>query len=826
MLRKALFSFAAIVAALSMALPTNAATTLNWTDLSSQLTVRTNRPVWAMAYANGNWFYTDGQDLWNGGQVYRYDGYTQTNITLDVRNAGINRVDDIVSDGSSVVFLKNVFRLDNQVEALRYRDGSYSNITTSIRAALDSNEGISSLVGRNGIWMMVSTRVRLVRFAEDFTSYTRLTLPSELRQLWSSDPALLYSAHHHIGRSDIVLAPVGNQFLLGANRPFLTADQSYGAPYRGAFWTINGSTFQKISMPADFIKGIAWNQGQALAVLGQQNAGSSPERIYRFDGYSWTQGPYIHGACSTDCSREIYLADNTTITWDGTQWLIVTGKNLYQATDNTIEFVGPVRDYFVTAASNGNGTTLFGGTVSDLNNSQPTNPLTAKLTKVTYGSVSTPTNNNSQTSGNISSWTWLDPNVSSIANNQTATFNVGAWGGNGLSRIDIVVNGVTRRSCTYATAYGNQNCNYTLYGGDYAVGTTASMNAMITGADGKTAWSPITNVYVTNANGSTNNPNPTSNTNTNASVWAWSTPEVSNIATNESASFNVGATDPDGISKIELYVNGSIWKTCNLGTAYNYQTCAVTVNGSSFTAGSDVFVNGKVTDIYGNATWTGSRTYRIVGASTSNNTSNQTANWIWSSPDVSSLSINQSATFNVGAWDADGLNRTEIWVNGQLKRTCDFGNIVGNRDCSFVINANNYQAGTNVFVNAMMVDAKGNTTWSASRSYAITSSTYGTTQAPNSPTNLPGSVLVTSNRDSGYTNNQYITYTASANDQNGIDRIELWVNGTLVKTCYNVSSCSWTGGYYNTRNYVNYGATIVDKAGFALWTGYKTIAKK
>jgi hypothetical protein len=275
-----------------------------------------------------------------------------------------------------------------------------------------------------------------------------------------------------------------------------------------------------------------------------------------------------------------------------------------------------------------------------------------------------------------------------------------------------------------------------------------------------------------------------------------------------------------------MYVNGSIANTCNLGTAYGTQGCNVTVNGSSYSVGSDIFVNAKVTDVYGNTTWTGSRTYRIVASTTTPSTSaNQTANWIWSTPDVSSLTTGQSATFNIGAWDADGLNRTEIWVNGQLKQTCNFNNVVGNRDCSFVIDANSYPVGTSVFVNAMMVDAKGNTTWSASRSYAITSSTYNQT-TPTSPTNLPGWLSVTSNRDAGYTNNQLITYTVTANDQNGIDRLELWVNGSLVKTCYNTSTCSWTGGSYNNRNYVNYGASVVDKAGYALWTGYKTIAKK
>ncbi|MEO5927616.1 MAG: hypothetical protein ABIO72_02850 [Patescibacteria group bacterium] len=823
MLRKALLSFAAIVAALSMALPTNAATSLNWTDLSSQLTTRTNRPVWAMAYANGNWFYTDGQELWNGGQVYRYDGTTQTNITTDVRNAGISRVDDIVTDGMNVIFFKNIFRLDNSIEAVRYNSGSYSNVSTQIRSALDSNEGISSIVGRNGTWMMVSTRARLVRFSENFSSYTRITAPSEMKQFSSSDQSLLHSAHNRMDQSysaGIVLAPAGNSFLLGVSSVGLVQ-------YTGVvqYYRYDGQSFVKTMSPPETnfdVSGIAFNQNSAFVIANV--AGNRFGKIFVYDGSSWqTQGNW-YGTTGGSWNQFDYTS-NFTMTWDGTQWLIVSGKNLYSLMNGTLELIGPMRDYFVTGASNGNGTTLLGGAVSTLGTNQPTSPLTAKLSKVTESYISTPTPNNTQTSGNISSWTWLDPNQTSIMSNGVATFNVGAWAGNGLSRVDIVVNGTTRRTCNFSTAFGNQACSYTLYGGDYGVGTNVSMNAQVTDVNGKTMWTPLTNVYVTNVNGTTYNPTP-SNSNSNGSVWAWSTPETSTIATNASAQFSVGASDPDGISKIEMYVNGSIWNTCNLGTAYGSQSCYVTINGSSFTAGSDVFVNAKVTDIYGNTTWTGSRSYRIIAASTPVPSSSvPTANWIWSTPDTGVLSMNQSATFNIGAWDTNGLNRTEIWVNGQLKKTCSFGNVVGNRDCSFTINANEYPVGTSAFVNAMMVDGLGNTTWSASRSYAITSSTYNT-QNQTFPGNLPGSVSVTSNRDTGYANNQYITYTASAADQNGLDRVELYVNGTLVKTCYNVSSCSWTGGYYNTRNYVNYGATIVDKAGFALWTGYKTIAKK
>ena len=109
---------------------------LTWTDISAQLSERNNRPIWAMAYANGSWFYTDGHDLWNGGQAYRYDGATQVNMTADLRNAGINRVDEIVSDGAdTAIFLQDIVRLDDTLRIVVDKNGTLYNATNVIRGA-------------------------------------------------------------------------------------------------------------------------------------------------------------------------------------------------------------------------------------------------------------------------------------------------------------------------------------------------------------------------------------------------------------------------------------------------------------------------------------------------------------------------------------------------------------------------------------------------------------------------------------------------------------------------------------------------------------------
>ncbi|MFA5935592.1 MAG: Ig-like domain-containing protein [Patescibacteria group bacterium] len=714
MLRKALFLFAVVVGSLSMAIPTNAATSLNWTDLSTQLTARTNRPVWTMTYAGGNWFYTDGLSLWDGGQVYRFDGTWQTNITTEIRNAGLSRVDDIVSDGQTAMFMQDVAPRANVAQAVTYNaSNGYRNITSNIRNAFFSDENISFVSGKNGTWHVITSRARLLR-VDSSGNMTQISLPSDLSNRATSIYNTISESRRYVSNTN------------GMNWP--SSPVMVAVPLSGSRWLItmtginwlayefDGSSFTSLANSWQNTTNIQWvgSNGDTAFIL--KNVGiaghSNPQTIRLWNG----QGTNVLHNVNTS-GASFFAAPGTRAFWTGSAWMMQDGKRLFWVTNTNVESIASTRDYLVTGASNGNGTMIFGGAESTDALSSPSFPLMAKLVKVTEGAqTSNNTNNGStQTSGNVSAWAWLNPNQSTIRRDQNVTYNVGAWAGNGLSRVEIWVNGIVRRTCDFSTAYGNQSCTYSIWGGDYGVGTQVAVNAKATSANGQTTWTSLSYLNVTDVSGSTN-PNPT-NSNTNASVWAWSSPEASTLATNANVTFSVGANDPDGISKIEMYVNGSVWNTCNLNTAFGNRECTVTLNGSSFAVGTDVFVNARVTDIYGNTAWSASRTYRVASATNPTATNTPSATWIWSTPEVSSLSVGQTATFNIGAWDANGLKRTQIWVNGQLKRTCTFNNVVGNRDCSYVIRANDYPRGTQVFVNARVEDSTGAVTWSSAKTW-------------------------------------------------------------------------------------------------------------
>lgn len=75
------------------------------------------------------------------------------------------------------------------------------------------------------------------------------------------------------------------------------------------------------------------------------------------------------------------------------------------------------------------------------------------------------------------------------------------------------------------------------------------------------------------------------------------------------------------------------------------------------------------------------------------------------------------------------------------------------------------------------------------------------------------------------TADQQITFSATASDRTGIDRIEILVNARKVKECPDSDSCTYRGGPYPyyVGTSVSYGANAYDKAGNRAWTGYRNV---
>jgi hypothetical protein len=1010
-----------------------------WTDISGQLTERNNRPMWAVAYANGSWFYTDGQDLWSGGQVYRYDGTTQINITSDVRNNGVNRVDDIVSDGQTVLFLQDVVRQDDAVKVTAYKNGQYLNITSTVQNALNSNEGVSSITGRNGTWYIVTTQQRLFRWDGTSSNPTQIGLPGGVvNQLDASPSSLLYSVTHGSGvngRIGLAMIPVAN------NNWLLAADPNNG---QVRFYRYDGSVFNDITATnglnnVDVLYKMVSNGTQAfLSVYGSSH---NPQ----------TSAVVTDGSTVVSNSTPGSLS-NALIAWNNTSWFVINGKDLYRfsgafANNGSYTSLGGVADFFDTIATDGNGRILLGGALSYVGTSQPSFPLTAKLVMVTEG-VSAPNTNNGGTyggnrvyssaygptvtvqgdpsdfrvgngkefsyrasatdtngvdhtdiyvndaliktcysdvceyrttyftngasqrsvkfwvrstdrSGNqtvssgspdyltvdenssnnaggnnggnnsdtgINSWTWLDPNTTTLNDNQTITYNVGAQDNNGINRIEMYVNGAIARTCTLNNSTANQTCSTTLYANNYSAGTSIAVNAKITDGSGNTAWTSLTTIYrssgtSTGGNGTNtvsvwvdpsstilynnqsvtfnassqdsdgvtqidlyvngsiirtctftnyattqncnislyaNNYTAGSNVALNAraldrygnstwsstttltrsndgsnnggtqtgsvSVWSW-LDQTSDLRTDASTQVHATAWAANGLSSIELWVNGGIARTCNFSTAYGNQNCDTTIYGSSYTAGSNVSVNAKAKDMNGNTSWSTLQTLNIVGTGTTTpppttgGTNNVPSVWEWFEPSVDHIATNGTITYGVGAWDADGVRSITVYVNGTAKPVCNFYPGYGNQECKITLNGSSFTAGTNVFVNAVAKDPAGNTSWTQGKTFRID----GTNGSTGGTTNTNGTVSVLTSVVGVYRANDTITFTTSGSDNDGIDRVELYVNASKVKTCTGTAVCTLTQGPFSSRAVVTYGAVLYDRNGNSTSSGFKQL---
>ena len=871
-------------------LPASAATSpWSWSDISGQLVERSSRPIWASEYASGSWYYTDGIDLYSGGHVYRYDGATQVDITMDVRSAGLSRVDDIVSDGVSVLMLKNVVSSTNTVEVVRYTSGTITNVTTVFRNALQSNEGIGFLSGKNSTWYLVTTKGRLMTWnGLNDNNFVLVSLPNVT--LDTSNSAIGYNVKHGSPQDGMTglplsIVPYANGFLLVEKtvtglRFYTSTSQTYGTT---GFVDVTTSFGQYA-----YLDKIASDGNSVLIFAGYADATrqyATAGDIFTFNG---TPIKVSTGGYSTYSGAQIstssILAD-----WTGSEWMIVSGKNVSRIINNQLETNTPTRDYFTTISSNASGVVLLGGTVSTDGNNGPSYPLTAKLVKATTGSamssgVVTTVNSGTTTANQPSVWTWLDPNQTWINLNQTVTFYAGAWSANGLQRIDMYANGALRRTCTLSNAYGNQQCSVVLSGNDYSSNQNVTLTAMATDSTGKTTWSgtqsvQTSNAYTSSYNGYYNGYNYNNYGSTTAydlSAWGTMDPAGATLLRSNSLTYHAQASASQGLQRIDVYANDVIVRSCTFSNQTGTQICDATINGYSYSANSQLSIRALATDIYGHTAWSDTKsvtlqdasstyysgystypyyttyptysTYPTYTNSTYQNyaTANNGSSWVWSAPEQSTLAQNASVVFNVGAWDPEGIQRIEIYVNSALAKTCTLNNATGNQTCSTSVYGGSYTAGTSVVANAKITDTYGNVFWSDSRSYTIQSTpvstatyTRGTTRGYGSyrdghgrqwslptTTTSNGTVRVTSDHQGGYSTGDTVTITATADNITSAQTINILIDGQLVKTCQGQSTCSVSPSPGGATGSLMYGATVTGGQWSTAWTGYQTLKKR
>ena len=913
----------------SFVAPAQAANTgaYQWTDISSQLSERQNRPVWAIAYAAPYWYSTDGQELYSGGHVWRTDGTYVADITTEVRNAGLSRVDDIVSDGKTVIYLKNITRRDRNFEMLAYTSGSgYSYPGYQIMQKLDSDEGIVALNGKDGIWSIVTTKGRALLWnVATNTELTRTTISNQYTSQLAYSVKKVSPATSYF--MPLTVLPTSNGWLM-----IVRESSSTTRFYR---WTTDGNRVDiSNQFPGTAVIHFAASNGKSVLIASASSDQLTTDKLSSFDGYSVTNISAVANEYNSYNFGAIWYG--MTATYMQNHWFAVTNKIVYDIdiVNRTATKLSEPKDLFITMASDNDVTALLGGTESTMGSQQSNNPLTAKLVKIQYGyynnntgstgyfggnrtytssngptvttsgnpsnfivgngknfvyrvtatdpqgidridlyvngariktcfsdvcefdntyytngassrsvtfmtrvtdrsgwstessneyltidqnsngASSRSTGSGSVTSGATNLWDWVTPSVTSIKRSETVTYGAGAWNSNGLNRVELWVNGSIRRTCTSSSDMNN--CTTSIYGSDYGVGSTLSFNAKAVASNGQETWTSLRSLYV-NSDSSTN----TGNNNSNGYINTWSNPDVTTLSNGASAVFTANATDYDGLNRVEILKDGSVVKTC-YATSYGNTTITCDYTVASSSNGSATF-SARLFDVYNNQVTSNSRTYTFTNSNGSNNggtTNGQTSIWDWIDPNMTSMNRNQSLTYHVGAWNANGLNRVELWVNGTIRKTCS-GNT---QDCAFTINGSDYSANANVAFNARAIDGNGTETWTTLRNlYVSETVSGGTTTTPNPSTDSTGTITVSSNRDTGYYSTSYITITAKGSDADGVAKIEILVNGSLQKTCNNLTSCSTTVGPFGSLKTVSYMARMTDKKGNVVKTAYTII---
>lgn len=797
-------TLAAGLLALSALVP-SATFAAGWTDISSNLSPRQNRPVWAMAYGNPYWYFTDGQELYTGGHVWRTDGAWSVDITNEVRKAGLNRVDDIVSDGKTVVYLKNVVGRRNNVEMLSYTPatGAYGYPANAIMSRLNWDEGIASIVGNgNGSWAFVTTNGRV------FTWNMETGTGTQIRGASAYAGSILYSVRHDspadgYTQLPVAVVPVSNGWLItsyenGQVRAYVHNGYALN-DVTSAFGTLSEVRFIASNGSTALVAGTTYNYGYTTKVIAFDGAtgvdvtASANNAAYNFN---WSKA-----IAAGDVSGFFVTSDKQVLRYT------VGTRTFERQSDST--------DLFLTVDGARDGRFLFGGVASNAGSAQPSNPLTAKLVKAefwstgTTGSTGVPTGfgggRTASTSYGPTLVTMGSPSTFRVANGQTFVYRATATDPQGIDRIDLYVNNVRVKTCNDAI------CDFeSTYYTNGASLRTVTLYARATDKSGWSTETPSESLTV-DLNG-TGTGTTTGNGNNAGSVSGWFS-NGNSLRTDQTTTFTANASDMDGIQRIEVFVNGNLVKACDGLTGTTSNSCVATLNGWNYTAGQTLSVSARVTDAYGYQTWSSTNSLSVVNPGY--NSGNGTISGSLSS---TVLPKDGTLTYTVNAYPygSVGLDRVEIYLDGALRKTCPLYGSANTATCTETFSGANYADGSSHTVQAKSVDIYGSAQWTSGRSFQVGYVNSGS----NAAGSITASVSPTQTLELGKTG----TFTAMAYDATGIDTVKLYVNGELKKTCsgYNASalSCSMdvVASSWPAYQDLFLNAVVIDRDGQQAWS--------
>lgn len=152
----------------------------------------------------------------------------------------------------------------------------------------------------------------------------------------------------------------------------------------------------------------------------------------------------------------------------------------------------------------------------------------------------------------LSVWSWMAPAQDVIAVNETATYTVGAWAPRGIKTIEMIADGVVRKSCAFGTK-GSKECSYTIGTNDFSDEHLVVMNARVTDMDGIVNWSDVRAITVKRTWNNLSNPPSYAQVTNN---------RPNGYVKDDQISFTMRGWSPRALDHMDLFVNGKKVFTC------------------------------------------------------------------------------------------------------------------------------------------------------------------------------------------------------------------------------------------------------------------------
>lgn len=392
-----------------------------WTDISEKIPHRTNRPVWDVAKTEDGWIFTDGLPFDEGGFVVLTDGSEETDITNELRDAGLTRVDDIVEsfNQENSLFTEGVFSRGNAYSLVQTAKGEdsavYNNVSDVIRNGIgeqgiawlgvsDSGLAIYTTNGYPNIYAPIlgdGPVVPLTKIVTDFLeqvdSIEKLypnsiiseadkqiieNVRATVRDIQPSTPyedQLVYSKRKTSPADNAEYLPLTSawaedgawQLIAMRGAYASTTEQTsffyYGTPYVFADHTDKIGTVTKVHAMA--------SGGNQILIAGTDGTVDTTNKVLLYDGEKVTDLSEKAAELPFDTWNRVQIA------WNGESWLILSGKQLVRFDGENFEDLGRTRDLFVTVTG-ADGKFYLGGVVSQKDIDEPLFPLQAKLVMV------------------------------------------------------------------------------------------------------------------------------------------------------------------------------------------------------------------------------------------------------------------------------------------------------------------------------------------------------------------------------------------------------------------------------------------------------------